>query len=78
MIRSLPPPLGRRLRGGLSRLPRPWCPALFALCGLSREQSILAAGACLYLWHRGVLICRVLHRSYQLAQADLTLPVLPG
>ena len=32
MIRSLPPPLGRRLRGGLSRLPRPWCPALFALC----------------------------------------------
>lgn len=78
MIRSSRPPLGRRLRGGLSRFPRSWGPALFALCGLSREQGVLAAGACLYLWHWGMLICRVLHRSYQLAQADLTLPVLPG
>jgi len=79
MIRSLLRSLGHRLRcrvaGGP---PLSWCPALFALCGLSREQSILAAAACLYLWHWGMLICRVLHRSYQLAQADLGVPLASG
>lgn len=79
MIRSLLRPLGHRLRGRVADVPSwSWCPALFALCGLSREQSTLAAGACLYLWHRGLLICLVLHRSYQLAQAGLTLPAVSG